>query len=377
MNNKYLAILILITLSINAQQIRENFVEYQQNDLIKIVAPVGVTQKLLGNSFNEELKLQNVKAFNTGEVEITNEERYISELSMVENNFSFSANANFLGILTGEASRVDEKRFAILSVYHISKTATFHPTGDFNPKSKLFLKRIYYGWSIHYILSGSKSDFTSEAKAKLMSLSNILPNADINYTLGEFKLDSQIKLIGLNSIQNSPNIITNPYDVKNHFNISQKEVPIFTEYEVLTPFHSQAINFETTKFKADEEYRIKYIKLKISNIKPGINSSWDALGGKPDPFLKIFVNGELFFTSDKIQDNLDPTFNIEKNFFLKEGDLMQIGVIDKDLENDDLIGDAWISYNELINHQIGKDIDLKVRDGSGIKNIQIRFTPQK
>ncbi|WP_167884273.1 C2 domain-containing protein [Leptospira idonii] len=349
--------------------------QYLAGDSIKIPAPVGITNRLLGSTFDTNFKNQNDKAFEKGEIEIINEEQYISEINILDNEASLIANANFLGFINGNFSNLKDDRYALLSVYHISKTATYLPEGKPIDSADVFLKRIYYGWSIHYVISGNKSSFSSEAKMKLLSLSNILPTADISYTLGEFKLESRIKLVGLSNNQKVPTIISDPHEVNKYFQASQKEVPIFVEYETIKPLNTTRIDFESTKFKQGD-YIIKYIKAEISNLKPSNNKSWDIFQELPDPFLQIFENGKIVFTSDKISNKLNPTFNIERKYSLKEGDLLQIGLYDHDMQNHDYIGDAWITYDELIQHEINKEIELNVRDGSGIKNIKIRLTPK-
>ncbi len=369
--------LLFVVISFTMLDSQESLVyKYSQGDTVKVPAPVGVSDKILGNSFDSKFRNQNKKLFEKGEPVHTNEEQYLAELTVLDNSVSLEANINFLNLAKGGISFNSDKRYAVLSVYHVTKTITFNPDGEKKGNGDYFLKRIYYGWSINYVISGTSSSFSAEAKTKLDSIVSGLTKLNFENTLKEYKLESQLKLTGLKPKKDSPSIILDPYKVADYFDYSEKEIPIFLEYEVVKDFESEKVQFNSSLVKPGK-YKIAYIRLEISNLKPNSKLPWDALGGWPDPVVDLYINGIKTLSSDIVHDTLTPTFTINRNIIINEGDLLQITVTDIDYEEHDLIGDAWIQYDDLSQKSLSGDIDFVIRDNSGLKNAVMKLIPIK
>lgn len=347
---------------------------FTKGSLIKVPATTGISEKSLGQAFDKDFKNLNIKSFDNSEISSVDEGQYDAEISIIENHTSLTANANFLGLVKAGVSSSNKQRFAILSIYNVTKTVTINPSSEIKDNADMFIKKIYYGWSINYIITGSSSNFNSDVKIALSRIISSLPEVNLDYTLGEYKLDKKLKLIGLKNKSENPPIVLNPNDVPNYFQVSEKFVPIFVEYEVIKDFNTEQIKFESSNV-VPGKYKLKYITIEISNLKPSLNVAWDALGGLPDPYLKILINGKAIATSNKIQDTLNATFDVNKTIQINEGDKIEIIATDADVSEHDFIGSASITYEELSKKKINTEIDLQTSDGHGLNSVKILLTP--
>jgi hypothetical protein len=373
---RIVAILFILLFTIGySQTIIDNKDElFKKGRLIKVPADTGVSEKLLGLTYDKDFKQTNVNLFEKSENNLVEEVQYNSEILVIDNQTSLSANANFLGLVKTGIGYSNNQRYAILSIYNITKTVTFNPIGETKEESDLFIKRIYYGWSMNYIISGTSSKFSVDAKIAMSSIISSLSDVGLDYKLGEYNLEKKLKLIGLRNKTENPPLVFEPSSVAEYFQVSEKQVPIFVEYEVARDFITEPIKFESSRITAGK-YKIRFVSLEISKLKPSLNTAWDVLGGLPDPYIKVFINGKEIVTSDKIQDTVTPMFNINKTIHLKEGDRIQIKAFDADVIEHDYIGEAFINYEELTKRKINTEIDLQTLDGSGLNSAKMELSP--
>ena len=59
---------------------------------------------------------------------------------------------------------------------------------------------------------------------------------------------------------------------------------------------------------------------------------------KPEPFVKVFVDNQLIYTTDTVKDTYSPVWNESFSVSYKDGQNIKIEVWDEDLWSHDLIG---------------------------------------
>jgi len=97
----------------------------------------------------------------------------------------------------------------------------------------------------------------------------------------------------------------------------------------------------------------------IEDTKPN-GKSWDAFKGLPDPFFKVFVNGNLQFSASVKKNTCTPEWNETFTINYNDGDEIVLEVFDEDGVSNDLIGrwksnklpDGEISHGSFRNLQI-------------------------
>lgn len=364
-------------LSINSNEEKASYT-FSKGDIIRVPATTAISEKFLGMGYDKKFRKLKSKAFHKGgEIFKSEEAKYSSKLkaSIIDNYTQLDAFAEFLGLTKADLSQKIEKRFAILSVHNITKSASFIPGDSPNENSDFYLKTIYYGWSINYIISGESYSFNSEVKSNL----NTIFNVNFKDSIKEYNLEYKTELIGL-ELKNKENseIILDYEQVPKYFKISKVPVPVFLEFESLKDFQTNIINFEDqSKILVSEgKYKISNIFIEVSELNPlQKDNNWDPFGGSPDPFIKIYQNGKFIATSSKLDDKLTGNLKINKTIDLAENDLIQIIVYDEDFEDSDYIGDAWIKFQDIKDFSVKTKFEMKTRNGTGLVNATINFTP--
>lgn len=79
----------------------------------------------------------------------------------------------------------------------------------------------------------------------------------------------------------------------------------------------------------------------IDDSKPN-GKSWDAFNGLPDAFVKVFVNGNMQFSTSVKKDTCTPEWNETFTINFNDGDKIVIEMWDEDMASNDLIG-RWKS----------------------------------
>jgi len=82
-------------------------------------------------------------------------------------------------------------------------------------------------------------------------------------------------------------------------------------------------------------YRIS-LALEVSTTTPD-GDTWDALGGAPDPFIKVYLNGGLVMTTNEPQDTFEPQFSTTKDIVIPANAAFVADAYDADLSDHDWI----------------------------------------
>jgi Ca2+-dependent lipid-binding protein len=93
----------------------------------------------------------------------------------------------------------------------------------------------------------------------------------------------------------------------------------------------------TEDLYAKSNYELKISSAQIAEKKAD-GRNWDVFPKSPDPFVKIFIGGDLIFRTSVQTDTYTPSWNEKTNISYKKGVSIRIEVWDKDAMSDDLIG---------------------------------------
>lgn len=100
----------------------------------------------------------------------------------------------------------------------------------------------------------------------------------------------------------------------------------------------------TESFLEGSNYEIKIVSARIAEKKAD-GRKWDVYPASPDPFVKIFIGGELILQTSVQTDTYTPSWNEKTNTSYQKKVSIRIEVWDKDAMYNDLIG-TW-EGNEL------------------------------
>lgn len=107
---------------------------------------------------------------------------------------------------------------------------------------------------------------------------------------------------------------------------------------------------------AGNNYEIKIKSARIASKKAD-GRNWDVYPKSPDPFVKLFIGGELVLQTSVQKDTHTPEWNEKVKISYKKGSGIRIEVWDKDAMANDLIGiweDNKLPEEELSFGQVGE-----------------------
>lgn len=343
---------LLIFLLINFSAFPES---YNRGETIMIPAPIGVDSEVLGIGYRNQISEANSERVFSTEFRRISENIYRSSFVLQQNIFQRDATLkafNFVGFNTSE---LHQKRFALLTVYSISEVARIE--SDFSKSVSnidFYASAIYYGWALNVLIDGSVTDFTKSIAANLESFNQI--GGSIKRKIESYNLRTDIFLRGLQAKSSSPEIVLDWNDVKNHFDIGEPQ-PIFIEYTFLKSYNTDQITWSEQNI-IPGDYRLIEVGAEIAKSKSN-GRNWD-FSGPPDPFVDVYINGELVLKDGPSKNNFSPKFQPSRTITITRDMILQFDFIDKDLSEHDEIGRAQIQYNEIINGSLNKPIELVV-----------------
>jgi hypothetical protein len=94
------------------------------------------------------------------------------------------------------------------------------------------------------------------------------------------------------------------------------------------------------------DYLLTFHSAEIWEDNPSTGSSWDAIGGMPDPFIKYQI-GDVTGTTVVEDDTLTPYWLESVEVTLAKSQEISIKVMDEDLSNHDTIGDVDVPGNKI------------------------------
>lgn len=90
---------------------------------------------------------------------------------------------------------------------------------------------------------------------------------------------------------------------------------------------------------AVSNYEITIVAARIA-VKKADGRNWDLYPKSPDPFVKVFIGGDLALQTSVQKDTYTPLWNEKANVSYKKGLSVRIEVWDRDAMSDDSIG-TW------------------------------------
>lgn len=319
-------------------------------------APLGTDKSILGRAFNaqfldKDANGQRYQAFKGSPRKIPLKAPYYNaEFRKLDTEELLSANARFFGMVNVGAKNTDRKRYALLSVYFIDKVDVFEPMGAALVNTDYYASKVYYGWAIHYLISGNEKIFTADVAANLDALTGV--GGDFKLAISQNNLSQNLSIKGLNPKQ--PGQITyTPDQVADNFTFDKNNSsPIFVEYEAITSVPVTALSWASKKLELNRAYRISDIQCVAMERKED-GKEWDSklISGSPAPDIsvEIYVNNQ----SQKIASGPDNQYamNVSPNisFFIDDSfEYLYFKVFDRDGLQNDLIGTAIIYKNDLL-----------------------------
>jgi len=319
----------------HASDDKPDFEKIAPGQTFVLAAPVGTTTDLLGMGFDEQFSEFDAagnrhRAFAPKYKKVP-ENQYFAQFEQIDNEFKRQAHARFL-TSSMNVGFTQEKRYMVLRVYHLKEVATLEQ-GKMLDAVPLVAQKIYYGWALNVVIEGDLSTFTAEASAELTTA-----GADIENTVKRYNLKKYVHLVGLDAKDKGHiPIALDPAKFDEQFKVSDTPAPIFVEYKVMTELFSPKLAWQRSGFSPGR-YRLTTFSVKVAETKSNGNA-WDAVGGRPDPFITVLVDGTPADTC-LLKDVFTGQCTSEKVITLTENSSLQVQVFDKDLSENDLIGTA-------------------------------------
>jgi hypothetical protein len=312
-----------------------DFEKIEPGQTFVLAAPVGTTTEILGMGFDDHLSEFDAagnrhRAFAMKHKKVP-ENQYFAQFEQIDNEFKRQAHARFL-TSSMNVGFSQEKRYMVLRVYQLKEVATLEPSKPLDA-TYLVAQKIYYGWALNVVIEGELSTFTSEAAAELSTA-----GVDIEATVKRYNLKKYVHLVGLEAKDKSHiPIALDPAKFNEEFRVADTPAPIFVEYKVMKELFSPKLSWQRTGFSPGR-YRLTSVSFKVAGTKAD-GRAWDAMGGRPDPFLTILLDGTPVDTCLQ-KDVFEGQCTSEKVVTLTENSALQINVLDKDLSEHDPIGTA-------------------------------------
>lgn len=293
---------------------------------------------------------------------------YKADFVRVENKFELNAYANYL-LARFNMKAQSNQRYAALRVYQLGKIDELVRKGPPTGHAHVVATRVYYGWALYYVIYGSEADFTLGAAAELGKL-----GGGFDITLKEYNLKSQLDFAGLTQKQKGAvSIVTDLKGVQEEFKISQTPAPVFVEYTVVKDITSEAIAWSKHARIVPGKYQIYIDELKVNQKKVN-GKPWD-WGSTADPLVNVMLDGQLVATSHE-RDTITPKCTDINGKVIQVGSnsVLQIVVIDKDLSDNDPIGET-LPLPLLTQGRARSAFDIAIKPGGALNRVRIRLMP--
>lgn len=322
---------------------------YHPTETIKLVVDKDLPLDALGTIVDENLapiivggKPQRL----AGSSSKTDDPVYTNQFTQIENSLQMKASASILGIVGGRMSSTTNERYGILSAFMQQGIATFNPKlgATTNSQGKFFIKRIYYGWSVNYVYSGSSQELDGEISGFIKSFAGQAEGR--KYVA---KLKEKIIARGLEVKPGYTEV--DRASLQNNIRRS-KPVAVFIEYEALTDVYTDGISWEDGKFKPGA-YNLSKVTFTIPKYKPSSRNNWDAGLGKftdPDPVVVVLVDGTEIFRSTTMDNVFEGESIIDHQIDINDRTIVEIQLIDHDGNSgDDFIDSGRFTLGGLAN----------------------------
>lgn len=380
----YMALYLCVSicfLSVSPICIGQEQIEIVKGTTLRVVAPLSTNQQILGVAFDKNFNSidatgNKYNAFSKGKIVTTKNVEYKASYKEIDDASQMRANIGFSQLFSVSTQKVKRTRYAVLSVYLITKTETFQPEGLPTVNADFFAHQIHYGWAIHYIISEDISKFNAETSSAITKIVSGI-GGELDYKINELRLSKELVIRGLKPKQDG-SVVLNPRDIGSTFVQVGKEAPIFIEFKTLTNVPVEAISWEAPKV-VPGKYILESIDYSINSKKEN-GKNWDVnLVGSTDPdaSIEVKINGNFLDKSAGNTNALRGSVVFNKPFELNEQTIISIEVVDIDgMSGHDFVGKASISFKELSSENIESLINVHNKTGK-IDDLKIQLKRMK
>lgn len=345
-------------------------VAVKKGETIRYVASVGTSDEMLGSFYNGELRSLNLNKLN-GPVRTTPESVYLAHFRLLDIDIDYRSHFGLFSLLNLSQQQRQNRRFAVLSVYCIQESRTIDPENDLRgDEVEFFVRRVHYGWALHHLISGSLTEFSTQAGLNLQEAYNL--RAGFEDVISEFHLSIDLSMRGLRPKENVPRVILSPNDIPKYFEVAKDPIPIFLELEALRDIELRpSENRVPIAFGSNT---IRSISVEISALKPIGNSEWDGDGSLPDPVAILYLNGKkVAVSNERFRNKSSATFTFNSRFEAYPLSRIEVKIFDTDFLADDYVGSAQIKYEDFKNRDLYTEIPMAISPQSGLTTARIVF----
>jgi hypothetical protein len=316
-------------------------VVYHANDTRLIPAAPGTTPELLGMGFTLNFSDRDVsgrrqRVFPPKVVASTENLRRI-DYDVITDEAQLEAHGRYLFAQANVAAS-RQKRYMVVKAFNTKKIVSLDDADAPAVAADYVAQRIHYGWALYMIIEGDDRTFTAGVAAELEKA-----GGSLKAVADKHNLKVRFHALGLNTKPGTEfGFVSSVNEVEDKYMVGDP-VPIFVEYRALRQVASKRVVWLEPKF-APGWYTFTSVSLAIADRKQN-GSHWDGLGDPADPVVEVRqynpANRQwepLISLSQRNTNN--PTFSVGKRIFVTSGTQFYFDVKDKDLVNDDPVGNA-------------------------------------
>jgi hypothetical protein len=125
----------------------------------------------------------------------------------------------------------------------------------------------------------------------------------------------------------------------------------------------------------DRDYSVSIYSAQVDEQKPD-GSDWDAFGGAPDLYIKMYMEDGDSCVTDTRDDDFSPTWNQSCSFVFDGSDTFWIEIWDEDISDDDgVFGWYFEASDGMISMARGSGVRQTLDDSSGTIEVEFRIDP--
>jgi len=259
-------------------------------------------------------------------------DRYDVQFVQIDDALKLKAAANFLFASAGVQTSTT-KRYVWMQVYHLTKVVSLVRRGKPRDQARLVAEKLYYGNAFNVIISGEGSRFTTDVAAKLRS-----GGGNLSTFARKHRLEIKFVTDGLR-LKKGAHVPMgqDPSKVRAAF-MEGRPQPIFVEFMPMKQMFTKPIAWSTAKLTPGK-YKLTRVTFDVARTKSS-GRPWDAFGGAPDPLIVVAIGRAEPTTLCFAKNAYDGKCHPEKVFDLKEGVRLTFAAIDKDVRDNDTIGET-------------------------------------
>ncbi|MBM4345690.1 MAG: hypothetical protein FJ100_20140, partial [Deltaproteobacteria bacterium] len=256
----------------------------------------------------------------------------------IEDEFELAAQARYLFVSAGVNAQAN-KRYMVLCAYNIKKVVMLDDEGQPETSAAYVAQAIHYGWALYMVIEGDQRKFTAELAASIQRA-----GGELSTVVKKNSLTTSFHAIGLSTKPDTSfGLVSSVDEIEKNYVVSAESYPVFVEYRALRDVSSKVLDWDSPKL-VPGPYTLSTVSIEVMGTKHD-GRQWDGLGDPPDPLVSIFVMqpGEKAWTplgTHFAKNSYQAVFPLRQRIAITQGTKLRISVWDKDLLENDPIGDA-------------------------------------